>query len=149
MAAKKKRTPKETWEAIQKQREEDEMARFAAAPIEQIDAELREAGFDPEAEGAEGAALAKRLLAKRARLAWQIGAADGQAKERARVDAFAGRFAKATRAELLAELAALRVDPRLGGRAAVMFRNHEPKEATDDELREMLEELLALAERKE
>ena len=147
--ATKKRTPREAWNAIEKQREDDEIARFAAKTKDEVDASLRSAGLDPARVREAGAAIGKRLLADRARLSWQIEAAEGQAKEQARLDARAGRYAKSSRAELLELLTVARRDPRLGGQAAVMFRNREDEEATEGELRGMLEELEALAERKD
>ena len=41
---------------------------------------------------------------------------------------------------------AARKDPRLSQPAAVMFRNRKIEEANEDELREILEEMEALAE---
>ena len=99
--------------------------------------------------GEEGAALAKRLMAERARLSWQIEAAEGQAKVQARASVIAGRYASLGRAELLARLASARTDPRFAQPVSFMFRNHAPDEATEEQLRGMLEDLDALAERAE
>ena len=64
-----KRTPKETWEAIERQAERDEIDRFATMSRAEIDARLRANGHDPAAVRAEGEALAKRLRARREQLA--------------------------------------------------------------------------------
>jgi hypothetical protein len=144
-----KRSPRETWEAIEKQAREAEIDAFLALKTEEVEARLRAAGEDPDALRAEGAALAKRLSADRARLAWQVVAAEGLAREQAKIDAQAGRFAHLSRADLEARLTAARKSPRLQQPVAVMFRNRKPEEASDDELRAILEEIEALAERED
>ena len=148
MATKKKRSAEETWDAIVKAAEADEMQAILDATPEEIDASLRASGLDPKKVREDGAALAERLLADRARLSWQIEAREGMAKEQARVAAIAGRYAKLGRDELLALLASAKASPRFDQPASFMFRNHAPEEATDEQLRGMLEELDALAEKK-
>lgn len=144
---KPKRTPAETWKAIERQAEDDEIARFLAKSPAEVDASLRAAGHDPAAVRAEGKALAAQLLADRDRLAWQVEAAEGLAREQARMDARTSRHATLSRAELLAKIAVARRDPRLVQRVAVMFRNRSEEEASEDELRAILQEIEALAEK--
>jgi hypothetical protein len=59
-----KRTPRETWEAIEQQARDAEIERFLAKTPAEVDASLRAAGFDPAEVRAEGEALARRLRAK-------------------------------------------------------------------------------------
>jgi hypothetical protein len=144
----KKRTPKETWDAIVKGAEDDEIERALAESPEEVDQGLREAGLDPATVRSDGAALAKKLMADRERLAWQVEAALGEARDLARAKGREGRYAKLDRAELLTRLTASKKDPRLAQPVAFMFRNHAPEQATEAQLREMLEAVDALAERK-
>jgi hypothetical protein len=143
------RTARETWEALEKQSREDEIDRFLALTPAQVDARLRAAGQDPAAVRAEGEALAKQLRADRERLAWQAKAASGLAREQARVEARSGKYADFSRVELLAHIAVARKNPRLAQPVAVMFRNRKPEEASEAELRDLLEEIEALADRSE
>jgi hypothetical protein len=145
MAA-KKRTAKEAWESIQRAAEEEEVARAASESAEEVDAGLREHGLDPAKVREDGAALAARLLADRERLAWQLEAAKAKARDEARAKAREGKYAKLDRAALLKRLAAVKSDPRFAKPVSFMFRNHTPEEATEEQLRGMLEDLDALAD---
>jgi hypothetical protein len=145
----KKRTDRETWEAIEAQARAEEIARFVAMPSSQVDARLRAAGHDPAALRAEGTALAKKLLADRDRLAWQVEAAEGLAREQARFAERPARYAGLSASELHERIAVARKNPRLAQPVAVMFRNKKAEEASEDELRAILEELDALAEKPE
>ena len=140
------RTPGETWKAIEAGAREDEIDRFLAMKPDEIDARLRASGVDPQAIRHEGAEHAKKMSADRARLAWQIEAAVGLSREQARIDARPPRYAALSRAELLDRLAVARKNPRLAQPVAVMFRNRKTEEASEDELRALLEEIDALAE---
>jgi hypothetical protein len=142
----KKRTPEEIMKAIQTMGDEDEMDRILAMDDDALDRELREAGFDPETVRASGAALAKELLERRERLAWQAGAQDALDRVRARFDRQPARTERLPRAELLARIARARTDPRLAQPVAVMFRNRSADEASDEELEAILDEIEALAE---
>ncbi len=144
-----KLTPAQVWERIEKQTREDEIERFLAKTPAEVDAGLREAGLDPVAVRAEGAALGEKLRADRDRLAWQIEAAEGLAREQARADARPPKYADLPRAELLARITVARNNPRFAQPAAVMFRNRKTEEASEDELRAMLEEIEDLAERED
>jgi hypothetical protein len=143
-----KRTPKQTWDAIRRQAEDDEIDRFRAKSPAEVDASLRAHGHDPAAVRSEGAALAARLMADRKRLAWQVEAAEALARDQASFDARPKRHAGLSRAELLERIAVARKDPRLVQPVAVMFRNREAEEASEDELVAILEEIEALAETK-
>lgn len=98
---------------------------------------------------AEGEALAKKLRADRERLAWQVEAAQALARAQARFDARPARRAGLSRGELLEQLTAARKDPRFAQAATVMFRNRKDEEASEEELRAMLEEIDALGEGRE
>jgi hypothetical protein len=147
--APKKRTPRETWEAIEQQARDAEISRFLATPITEVEARLRAAGHDPAAIRAEGVALSKKLAADRERLAWQAEAAKGLAREQAKLENRPPKYAGLARGDLLARLAAARTNPRLAQPVAVMFRNRKTEEASEDELRAILEEIDALEERDE
>jgi hypothetical protein len=58
-----KRTPRQTWEALEQQERDDEIDRFLAMSREEVDARLRAKGYDPDSVRKEGEALGKRLLA--------------------------------------------------------------------------------------
>lgn len=141
-----KRTPAETWAALEKQAREDRISRFLAKPASAVNASLRASGLDPAAVRAEGTALAKKLMANRDRLAWQVTAAEGLARDQARFAARTPKYASLSRADLEARVVVAKRDPRFAQPAAVMFRNKSASEATDEELRAILEELDALAE---
>ena len=152
-----KRTPKETWDAIRRQAESDEIDRFLKKSSAEVDASLRANGHDPAAVRAEGEAFVKKLRAERGelpgpvpdRLAWQVEAAEGLAKEQARFEARVPKYAGLSRAQLVERLSAVRAGPRFAQPVAVMFRNRKPEEATEEELRAILEEIDALGEENE
>ena len=106
----------------------------------EVDLELRVAGGDPAAIGAQGVALAQRLLEKR-RLAWQETARKTiETHERGR-QATPIRPLR-SRQELLDEIAARRVAFEQRGLSVVTaFRKRKPEEASDEELAEFLDEL--------
>jgi hypothetical protein len=145
------RTPEETWKALEAQAREDEIDRFLTATPAEVDARLRASGHDPNALREEGKKVAAEASVDRKRLAWQIEAAVGLAKEQARVDARsrATDYAGLSRSELLARLAAAKQNPRLPQPVAVLFRNRKAEEASEDELREMLQEIEALEGRED
>jgi hypothetical protein len=140
-----KRTPEEVWKAITRQAEEDEIDRFLAMSDEEVDAELRAHGGDPAEIRRAGAKLAEKLAADRDRLAWQYEAAAGLAREQAKLEARPKKYDGVPRAKLEELLAAARKSPRFPQPIAVMFRNRKPEEASDDELRALLEEIDDLA----
>jgi hypothetical protein len=144
-----KRTPKETWDAIRRQAEQDEIDRFLAKTPAEVDASLRARGHDPAAVRAEGEAFVKKLRAEQAgspRPAWQVEAAEGLAREQARFEARVPKYAGLSRAQLVERLSAARTSSRFAQPVAVMFRNRKPEEATEEELRAILEEIDALGE---
>jgi hypothetical protein len=138
-----KRTPRETWKALEQQRRDDEISRFLAKSPSEVDASLRAAGHDPAAVRAEGVAFAKQLVADRDRLAWQRDAAEGMARARARFErGLSSKYAALPRKDLLERLAQASKGPQP---AAAMFRNRKTEEASDDELRAILEEIDAVS----
>jgi hypothetical protein len=140
------RTPEETWDAIRRQAESEEIERFLKKSSAEVDASLRASGHDPAAVRAEGEAFVKKLQADRDRLAWQAEAAAGLAKEQARFEARVPKYAGLPRRELDDLLAAARKSPRFAQPVAVMFRNRKPEEASDEEVRAILEEIDALGD---
>ena len=144
-----KRTPTEMWEAVRRQAERDEIDRFLKKTTAEVDASLRARGHDPAAVRAEGEALVKKIQADQDRLAWQKQAAEGLAREQARLAARPPRYAGLPRGELLALVTAARANPRFTQPVAILFRNRKAEEASEEELRAILEELEALAETNE
>ena len=106
-----------------------------AYPIEAVEDELRERGGDPAVIAARGRALAGQLLERR-RLSWKEAA---RAKIAAATQAIARQrddLAKMSRFELLQIISGLQQERGL----SVAFQKRKPEEATDDELRELIEE---------
>ncbi|MGA7743880.1 MAG: hypothetical protein WBP56_02695 [Polyangia bacterium] len=104
---------------------------------------LRAANGDPEAVGRRGAALAAELLDRR-RLAWQ-----DQARRRIErtLPAFDARadYSGLGKLQLLGLLDRARNNPRLSGPVSQLFHRRKPEDITEDELRELLVEVDALA----
>jgi len=111
-------------------------------PVAEVEAELRNAGAEPEGLGQWGSTLV-RDLAKKRRLAWQSEAVKMRETMQSKL---AGRQSVALlpRAELLRRLEAARLDPRLSGPVAIAARNLSG-EASEDELRQIVEDIEALA----
>lgn len=144
MTTPKKRTPAETWEAIE---DDAEMDRILALSKDELDAELRADGFDPAVERARGVALANELLAARdGRNKWQDGASAKLDAARARLASRPPRRGKLPRVELLAAIDRACHDPRFAARASVQYRNRGGAEATDEQLEEILAQIEALAD---
>lgn len=144
-----KRTPKETWDAVRRQAERDEIDCFLQKTPAEVDASLRAHGHDPAAVRAEGEAFVKKIQADQDRLAWQKQAAEGLAREQARLAARPPSYAGLPRRELLELVAAARANPRFAQPVVVLFRNRKAEEASEEELRAILEEIDALAETNE
>ncbi len=144
-----KLTPQETWDAIMKGADEAadaEMDRIVSLSEAELHAELAADGFDVAAEHARGVKLVDELFAQRDA---EKDDAAGLAAERARIARISARLVKVPRVELLARVRAARIDPRLPAPVAVMFRNRDDAEPTDDELRTLLAQLEAHIERAE
>lgn len=131
-----KRTDDQLWAALAKL-DEDVLDR--ALPNEQVDQALRDEGLAPEKVRATGAAFIAQLL-DGARLGWMTSAATAQAAMKARA-VRTGRFAGLGRDELLAQLGAKQRRAPSEGAVAVMFRKRKPEESSDDDLRELLEDI--------
>jgi hypothetical protein len=135
---KPRRTPEETWKAIERGAADDEMDRITALSDAELDAELRAIGFDPEEvreQGADMAARAPAILAEE----WKR--EDELAQSRARLAARRAARPKLDAQGLRDRIALARKDPRLPQPAAVMFRNRKEGEETIEELESMLDEL--------
>jgi hypothetical protein len=143
---KRTRKPEETWDAIRRQAERAEIERFLKKTPAEVDASLRARGYDPAAVRAEGEAFAKNIQAQQDRLAWQKEAAEGLAKEQARLAARPPKYAGVPHKKLVELVAAARTNPRFGQPVAVLFRNRKAEEASEEELRAILEEIDALTE---
>jgi hypothetical protein len=144
--AKKKRSAEETWKAIEREADLDEMNRIINLSDKELDAELRAAGFDPEEEARKTSELIDKLKARHDREAPH--AAD-LAHARARLAARRARRVKRPRAELKDRIAIAQKDPRLPKSASVHFRNHNEEEASDEELADLLDALEDLIEQHE
>ena len=140
-----KRTPKDTWDAIRRQAERAEIERFLKKTPAEVDASLRAHGHDPAAVRAEGEAFVKKIQAQQDRLAWQKEAAEGLAKEQARLAARPPKYAGVPHKKLLELVAAARANPRFAQPVVVLFRNRKAEEASEEELRAILEEIDALS----
>jgi hypothetical protein len=139
----KKRTPAETWKALEDLSAEDDAARILAASDADITAELTAAGVDTAAVATRGADFIARLTANREK---QSDAADRLRRARTLLASRPARRGKIPRDELEKRVETARRDPRFSAPAAILFRNRETGEATDDELEELLGVLDALAE---
>jgi hypothetical protein len=131
-----RRTPEETWKALEKLAAEEEAERISELSDEQLDAELREGGFDPARVRAEGAAFAKMLLDRRDQ---EKGPAARLAGTEERLAKRAARRGTLTRDDLRARIETIQSDPRL--KLAVGFRNRDTAAADVPELEAMLEEM--------
>jgi hypothetical protein len=104
-----------------------------------VDDELAAAGIGPSAL----AASAKRLAEDAQRLAWQQRAARRRNELAAKLPAASS--ASMTRGEMLARLDELRVAaPGQHGAIRLAARKRKAEESTDDELRQLLDEMEAL-----
>lgn len=108
---------------------------------EEIIASIRAEGGDPAGIGQRGAMLARALLDKR-RLAWQESA---RQKIRIISPILTGSSQSVgqnlSRDALLGELNQARRNPVTGASVEAMYRNRRPEEASDEELRGMLEDV--------
>jgi hypothetical protein len=138
-------TPKETLAEIASFEDDDVGEELDAMSDAEISADIAKDGGDPVATGARGAAFAKALIDKRKRLQWQIVAlealdtAKDEAKRALAVDA--ERRAKMSHDELVDEIESARAEGFLDGLAA---RRREAGKATDDELRDLLDQIVML-----
>jgi len=136
--------PSKTWDAIEAAATSDaEMDRILALSDDALNAELSAAGVDVPALDAKNAAFIEELKRNRAT---HGDAADRLRRARALLASRPARRGKLDRATLLARIETARSDPRFSAPAAILFRNRETKEATDEELSQLLDTLEALAE---
>lgn len=132
----KPRTDAELWAKLTDDAELDAVLEMPSADV---DAELRVAGGDPDAIGSRGAALAARLLADHD-VDWRERAAKRRDDMKARAGDWPD-FTKMPRPELVRRLAVARADSRFGASVVTAFRKRKEEEASDDELREILEDI--------
>jgi hypothetical protein len=140
--ATKGKTEKELWTALE---ELDDDLLDLNVPEVLLDEELTALGVDP-------AALAKRaneFIAKARedeRLSWQARAQERRAELEARVSKAGTKVpADMDRTAMLARLDQLRAShPNVGSAIKMAARKRKPEESTDDELRNLLEEMEAL-----
>jgi hypothetical protein len=128
------------WKAIKDAEIEDDLNEILAMSDEELDADIRKNGGDPEAISARGVAHAKEMMASRERTAWQVEAI-------AKLEAFQ-KLADAQRsterlprAEILRRLDVARNDPRFSSPVTVLFRNKTPEASSDEELQGLLEQI--------
>ena len=149
MTEKPKRTPSELLEAIHQMHLVDEAERIAALSDDEVAAEVRELGGDPDAIGKRGADFVKREMDRlealrvfqektAARLAAALAAAEKAPKTPA-----------LPRKELLALIDRAMKNPRFAQPMAMAFKKRKREEASDEELRTFLDriaEIEAIAE---
>ena len=116
------------------------------ADDEAIDEELRAAGADPEAIASSVRAQVEEALAEeQALLPWQRLARRKRRRQARWLEDEQGPRGSGSRplarAELLRRIDEARRHPRLEGRVQAYFRGREPHEASDEELRGLLEDL--------
>lgn len=138
--SKNKPGPAEVLRRMMKSLEEDDLNEDL--PIEEVRADLREMGVDPDELGKRGAAFAKALLEKR-REALHEDAVASVAPLEARL-AKARARPRGAREEMLARIERARRDPRATAPIAVAFRGRAPEEPSDEELATLCEKLEAL-----
>jgi len=147
---KKPRGPGEILRDIESEALREEIARIGKLSDEEVAAEIRRGGGDPDAIGERGASHVKKLQAQKAeakakRDAWQ---AEARKKLDASRAALAGPGIKKTRGlsreELVQRIEEKRKDPRLEAPFAVAFRKRTLDESSDAELEVMLDAIEAL-----
>jgi hypothetical protein len=132
------------WDAIEKESTADaEMDRILALSDGALDDELTAAGFDVPALDAKNATFIEELQRGRE---MHGDAADRLRRARTLLASRPARRGKLDRATLEARVEVARNDPRFSAPAAILFRNRETKDATDEELEQLLDTLEALAE---
>ena len=127
------------WDKLQGDAELDRIKHLSTS---ELDAELRAAGGDPDAIGRRGAELVAKHLPERA-LDWKA-RAKGRKEETDRSIGEWPRFADLPRVELEARIRAARADARFSAPVVTAFRKRGEEDATDDELRAVLEEIEVL-----
>ncbi len=129
--------------AVEAMEMDDALDDVLAMSDEEIAAELRAAGADPDAIGRAGASHAAKHEARLGRLGWQAAARTRLETARA---AAAGvpKTPKLPRVELLARLDAARRDGRFAAPLAAAFRKRDAEQSSDEELCALLDEIAAL-----
>ena len=136
----KKKTDAELWDALGA---DAELEAVRGMSEDAVDDELRAGGGDPEAIGRRGAALADFMLAQHDQ-DWQARAKKRQARMKERAGDWPD-FGAMPRPELIARVQAARNDARFANAPVVVaFRKRKNEEASEQELREILEEIEVL-----
>lgn len=139
-----RRDDRALWRTLREQRVMDDLDEIAAMSPEELDADIRANGGDPDKIAAAGVALVKKLTEDRARLAWHR--ASEARLERFREEAAASATReKLPRATLLARLEAVRNDPRFSTQVGAAFQNKTFEESTDQELQTLVDQIELLA----
>ena len=128
---KPRRTPEQVWKALEELAATDEMDRIIALTDGELDAELRDSGFDPAKVRADGVAFVATLFERRDR---EAKAEDELGHARARLAQRTARRGTLSREELRTRIEVARNSPRLEHRVMVAFRNRDTAEATVPEL---------------
>ncbi len=139
----KPKAPRTDAEILDQLEADAELDRVKHLTPAEVAAEVRADGGNPEAIGARGAALAKKLLAERA-LDWKARA--GARKDA--MDSSIGQwpsFATMPRDEMLARVRAARSDARFSAPIVSAFRKRDEGDVTDEELRALLEAIEVIA----
>jgi hypothetical protein len=133
------------WRALTEQQIQADLDEVLSMSPAELDHFLDSNGGDSAAIRASGAALAKELLERRQRLAWQGDMHEKLAAFR-EVAAAKKTLASLPRAELLARLHVARNDPRFAAPVAALFQKKGPEASTDDELQSLLDQIELLAQ---
>ena len=149
MANKPKRSPAELVDAIHKMADEDELELIAKMSDEEIAADIRSLGGDPEGIGNRGAAFVMAALAHQTELAAFRERAERELALALTALASAPKTPVLPRAELNARIdLAMKRSPRLREPIQIAFKKRKRSQASEDELRSFLdaiEKLEALA----
>jgi hypothetical protein len=133
----KPKKPRPDSEIVDQLEADAELDRIKHLTPDEVAAEIRADGGDPEAIATRGAALANKLLAERA-LDWKARAA----ARKGEMDTSIGEwpsFATMPREEMLKLVRAADADPRFSGPVVSAFRKRGEEDVTDEELRALLE----------
>jgi hypothetical protein len=137
-------TPQETWDALERMADADLIEHILSLGDDELDEELRGAGFDPEEIGELGVEAARNAPA---RIAEEERLEADRAASHARVEVRRLVRAKLGTEELSQRIQAARRHPSLPTQAAIVFRNRKQGEPGREELASMLAELEELIER--
>jgi len=146
-STKNAKNPRTLWRTLKEQEAQDDLDEILAMSDAELDSYIDENGGDAKAIRARGAALAEELLLHRKEKAWH--GEMGAELESFRKKAEARRITETlSRDDLLKRIEIARNKPRFATQVATLFQKKTKEAATDEELRDLLEqmELLGMLE---